>query len=103
MASKMNVSSGIGLASNLPNIGNVSQFSGSPEQLLLKAMETSHTTVNRNVQHHTNQLHQITMMQAQKLHVNPDVLEHQKKIEMERQKQEEYEMNQRKIVIEKDA
>merc|ERR1712142_670062 len=31
------------------------------------------------------------------------VLEHQKKIEMERQKQEEYEMNQRRIVIEKDA
>ena len=103
MVSKMNVSSGIGLASNLPSIGNVSQFSGNPEELLLKAMQTTHSAVNKNVQHQTSQSNQMTMMQAQNLHVHPDVLEHQKKIEMERQKQEEYEMNQRRIVIEKDA
>merc|ERR1719204_2168366 len=93
-------------ASSLPSISNISQYTASPEQLLLKAMQTSQSTYSKQTQHQSNQVtHNSSMTQSQSIQTSAskEVLEHQKKIEMERQKQMEYEANQRRIVIEKDA
>lgn len=81
--------------------GNVSYNTGNPEQILMSSMAAlkppSHIS---QVQH---------IHQSMNVHKNANgfasasVLEHQKKIELERQKQQEYEMSQRKIVFDKDA
>merc|ERR1719259_355480 len=69
-------------------------------------MEASHTAISKPIQQQSNQSHHMTHMtqsQSFQTSASKEVLEHQLKIEMERQKQLEYEANQRRIVIEKDA
>jgi len=100
---------GLGLSSGIQN-GNLSQYAGNPEQLL-KSMQSVNTSSHAT---HVQQLHQSASIQktvngasSMQKSVNGSasiaVLEQQKKIELERQKQIEYEMNQRKGVLDKDA
>jgi len=79
--------------------GNSAQYAGNPEQLLMRYMETPKTTA------HASQVMQLHQNAHKSMNGSPSiaVLEQQKKIELERQKQTEYELNQRKVVVDKDA
>merc|ERR1711970_1602746 len=97
-------STGLGLSSGIQN-GNLSHYAGNPEQLL-KSMQSVNTLSHAT---HVQQPHQSASIQktvngasSMQKSVNGSasiaVLEQQKKIELERQKQIEYEMTQRNLI-----
>jgi len=102
-SSAQTFSSGIGLTTNLQSVGGL-YSGGNPEELLLRAIESgAQMSNNKQVQSQCNHSHQVSNRQSQSIHSSAikEVLEQQVKIEMERQKQIEYETNQRKGVVEK--
>merc|ERR1711973_901783 len=97
-SSAQTFSSGIGLTTNLQSVGGL-YSGGNPEELLLRAIESgAQMSNNKQVQSQCNHSHQVSNRQSQSIHSSAikEVLEQQVKIEMERQKQIEYETNQRK-------